>query len=270
MIDSTALIDASAQIDESVVIGAFCRIGANVHIGQNTVVHSHVVIEGTTTIGENNQLYPFAAIGVDCQDLNCDRSVAVELRIGDNNIIREHVTIHRGSSHHRGITEIGNNNFIMVGAHIAHDCILGNHLVMANNAAIAGHVVIGSYAIIGGYTTVHQFSTIGAYAMIGQSSAVSRDVPAFFLASGNRARAYGINTIGMLRRGFDADDTQDMLHVFKTVYNGPLGKKHVVERVRSIANGTKAHHIMLDSLGSFRRSIIQRIDPKNPKLQHQV
>jgi UDP-N-acetylglucosamine acyltransferase len=199
VIHKTAIIDSKAKISSSVNIGPYAVIGPNVEINENVEIQSHVNITGYTIIGKNNNFYPFASIGNDPQDMKY-KNEKTELVIGNNNIIREYVTINPGTVQGGGITKVGNNNLIMISAHIAHDCLIGNNIVIANSAAIAGHAEIDDYVVIGGNCGVQQFTRIGKMAMIGGMTGVSRDVIPYGLSTGNRNYLNGINVVG-LRRG---------------------------------------------------------------------
>jgi UDP-N-acetylglucosamine acyltransferase len=198
VIHKTAIIDSKAKISSTVKIGPYTVIGPNVEINDNGIIHSHVSITGHTTIGKDNRIYPFASIGNDPQDMKYNGE-KTKLIIGDNNIIREYSTINPGTIQGGGITKVGNNNLIMISAHIAHDCIIGSNIVIANNAAIAGHAEIGDYVVIGGNCGVQQFARIGKMAMIGGMTGVSRDVIPYGLSTGNRNFLNGINVVGLRR-----------------------------------------------------------------------
>ena len=199
MIHKTAIINSKAKISSRVTIGPYTVIGANVEIDNNTIIQSHVTINGYTTIGKNNKIYPFASIGSDPQDMKYN-SEPTKLLIGSNNTIREYVTINPGTVQGGGLTKVGDNNLIMISAHIAHDCMIGNNVVIANSAAIAGHAEINDFVVIGGNCGIQQFTRIGKMAMIGGMTGVSRDVIPYGLSTGNRNYLNGINVVG-LRRG---------------------------------------------------------------------
>jgi UDP-N-acetylglucosamine acyltransferase len=199
MIHKTAIIDKKAKISPTAQIGPYSIIGPNVEISDNVIIKSHVNITGYTSIGKDNKIYPFASIGSDPQDIKYNGE-KTKLLVGENNTIREYATINPGTVQGGGITVVGNNNLIMIGVHIAHDCIIGNNIVIANSAAIAGHAEIGDYVIIGGNCGVQQFTRIGKMAMIGGMTGVSRDVIPYGLSTGNRNSLNGINVVG-LRRG---------------------------------------------------------------------
>jgi UDP-N-acetylglucosamine acyltransferase len=198
MIHKTAIIDKNAKISSSADIGPYSVIGSNVEINENVIIHSHVNITGHTTIGKNNIIYPFASIGNDPQDMKY-KAEKTKLVIGNNNIIREYVTINPGTVQGGGITTVGNNNLIMISAHIAHDCIIGNNIVIANSAAIAGHAQIDDYVVIGGNCGVQQFTRIGKMAMIGGMTGVLNDVIPYGLSIGNRNFLQGLNLVGLRR-----------------------------------------------------------------------
>lgn len=217
MIHKTAIINSKAKISTNVEIGPYATIGPNVEIGENTLIQSHVNITGNTTIGKGNKLYSFASIGSDPQDLKY-KGEETTLIIGDNNTIREHVTINTGTVQGGGVTKIGNNNLIMIGAHIAHDCIIGNNIVMANNTAIAGHAEIEDFVIIGAKCGVQQFTRIGKRAMIGGMTGVLRDVIPYGLSTGNRNYLNGINVVGLRRDKVSNKDILGLTDAYKEIF----------------------------------------------------
>ena len=198
-IHPSAVVSSKAQIGDNVEIGPFCVVGDDVKIGEGTILKSHVVVEGDTVIGKNNIIFPFASIGLEPQDLKF-KGEKSRVEIGDNNKIREHVTIHLGTQDGAMVTKIGSNCLLMVGVHIAHDCVVGNHVIFANNATLAGHVEVGDHVVIGGLSAVHQFVRIGAGAMIGGMSGVESDVFPNGLVMGERASLAGLNLVGLKRR----------------------------------------------------------------------
>ena len=202
-IHSTALVDAAAQIDASVQIGPYAVIGPNVRIGAGTTVGAHCVIDGHTSIGQDNRIYQFASVGAPPQDKKY-AGEPTALVIGDRNTIREFCTINTGTAQDRGVTTVGDDNWIMAYVHIAHDCTVGHGTVLANNATLAGHVQIDDFAIIGGLTGVHQFTRVGAYVMAGFASHISQDVPPFMMVDGNPLAVRGLNAEGLRRRGFSS------------------------------------------------------------------
>ncbi len=216
-IHPSAIVDGNAIIEENVQIGPYCVIGANVKIKSNSILKSHIVIDGDTEIGANNIIYPFASIGLDPQDLKF-KGEKSRLIIGDNNRIREHVTIHLGTQDGGNITRIGSNCLLMVGVHIAHDCQVGDSVILANNATLAGHVSVGDNVVIGGLSAVHQFVRIGNHAMIGGMSGVESDVIPYGLVMGERAGLAGLNLVGMKRHNIEREEIHALRNFFKKVF----------------------------------------------------
>jgi UDP-N-acetylglucosamine acyltransferase len=233
MIHKTAIVSDKAQIAKNVEIGPFCVIGDNVKIDEGTTLKSHVVIDGNTTIGKNNIIFPFATVGLVPQDLKFAGEQS-QLIIGDNNSIREHVTIHLGTKDGGMITKIGNNCLLMVGVHIAHDCIIGNNVILANNATLAGHVQVGNNVVIGGLSAVHQFVRIGGGAMIGGMSGVENDVIPFGLVMGERAHLAGINLVGMKRQNISRDEIHALRNFYKQVFEND-GDANFLNRATKIS-----------------------------------
>ena len=219
-IHETAIIAAGAKIADDVKIGPYCIIGPQVSIDSGTVLESHVVVEGETIIGKKNYIFSFVSIGKVPQDLKF-HGEETRVVIGDNNKIREFVTIHRGTDD-KYETRIGNNCLIMAYVHIAHDCVIGNNCVLANAATFAGHVEVEDYAVVGGLTAVHQFTRVGRHAMIGGCSAVNQDVVPYMLSEGNKARAAYINIAGLQRRGFSDEQIKILREVYKIIFKKKL------------------------------------------------
>ena len=217
-IHSTAIVAPGARLADDVVIGPYCVIGENVSLAAGVVLQSHVVVEGRTTIGERTRIFPFASIGLEPQDLKYDGEKS-SLVIGRDNTIREHVTMNPGTAGGGMMTRIGDNGLFMVGVHVAHDCQIGDHVIMANNATLAGHVVVEDFALLGGLSAVHQFVRIGRHAMIGGMSGVERDVIPYGQVMGDRARLSGLNIIGMQRRGFSRDDIQALRSAYQFLFS---------------------------------------------------
>lgn len=215
-IHHTAIVDDKAVIGKNVKIGAYSIIGPDVVLHDNVTVQSHVVINGRTTIGTSTEIFSFASIGNRPQDLKYNNEPS-ELIIGSNNVIREYVTINPGTEHGGMKTIIGNNNLLMIGVHVAHDCIVGNNVIIANNVPLAGHVEVDDHVIIGGITGVHQFVKIGKHAMIGGYSGLRKDVPPFVSVSGNPGVIYGLNVVGLRRRGFTSSQVSDIKLAFNTL-----------------------------------------------------
>jgi UDP-N-acetylglucosamine acyltransferase len=221
VIHPTALVDAQAKLHETVEIGAYSIVGPHVSIDAGTRVGPHVVIDGRTTIGRDNTFYQFSSIGAAPQDKKY-AGEPTHLEIGDHNTIREFVTINLGTAQDGGITRIGSDNWIMAYVHIAHDCQLGDHIIMSNNATLGGHVHLGDWVVMGGFTTVHQYCHIGAYAMTAFTAAVAQDVPPFITAAGNRAAPAGINSVGLQRRGFTSEQIMAIKRGYRLIYRSGL------------------------------------------------
>ena len=221
-IHPTAIVDPGAELDGSVNVGPYVIIEKGVKIGRGTEIKPHSVLTGPTTIGSGNVIGPFATVGAPPQDLKY-KGENTELVIGDNNQIREYVSIHRGTVTGNGITTLGSRNLLMGYVHIAHDCIVGNSAVLANAATLAGHVQVEDYAIIGGLVAIHQFSRIGAFSYIGGLSGISKDVPPFIIVSGTRKemRISGINKVGLRRRGMDSDTLKKLDRAYKIIFMTP-------------------------------------------------
>jgi UDP-N-acetylglucosamine acyltransferase len=217
MIHATALVDEQAVIGIDVHIGPYCVVGAHAELEDGVRLHSHVVIEGFTRIGANTSIYPFAAIGFAPQDLKY-RGEPSRLEIGRNNVIREHVTMHPGTRSGQMVTRIGDNCLFMAGSHVAHDCVIGDHVILVNCATLGGHVQIGEWAIIGGLSAAHQFTRIGRHAMIGGMSGVETDIIPFGRVTGNRARLDGLNIIGLKRRNFSRDEIHALRHAYRLLF----------------------------------------------------
>ena len=230
-IHPTAILNPKAEIDGGVVIGPFCIIGEGVRIKRGTKLISSVVIEGDTEIGENCIIYPFTSIGLPPQDLKY-KGEKTGLKIGNDNIIREYVTVHRASIGGDGITTIGDKNFLMAYVHIAHDCKIGSHIILANAATLAGHVVVEDYVIISGLTAIHQFTRIGAYAMVGGFSGVGQDVPPYTIASGARAKLFGLNTIGLKRHGFSDAKINHLKKAYKILFREKRTLKDAIKKIQ--------------------------------------
>jgi UDP-N-acetylglucosamine acyltransferase len=217
-IHPTAIVAPGAVLADDVIVGPYCIIGNNVVLAAGVSVRSHAVVDGRTTVGEGTRIFPFASIGLEPQDLKY-RGEASELVIGRNNRIREYVTMNPGTIGGGMVTRVGNNCLFMIGAHVAHDCEIGNDVIMANNATLGGHVLVDDYAILGGLCAVHQYVRIGKHAMIGGMSGVERDVIPYGQVMGDRARLCGLNIIGMQRRGFSREDIQGLRNAYHFLFS---------------------------------------------------
>jgi len=230
-IHPSAIVDSKAEIDGNVEIGPFCIIKSGVGIKRGTRLLSNVIVEGSTEIGENCTIYPFTSIGFPSQDLKY-KGEPTRLVIGDNNIIREYATIHRASVGGDGVTTVGDNNFLMAYVHVAHDCIIGNNVIMTNAATLAGHVVVEDFAYIGGLVAVHQFTRIGRYAMVGGFSGIGQDIPPYMIASGARAKLFGPNTIGLQRNGFPENTINEIKKAYKILFREKRTLKDALKKVQ--------------------------------------
>jgi len=231
-IHPTAIISSDANLEEGVEIGPYSIIGSDVNIGKNTIIGPHVVIDTQTDIGEGCRIFQFASIGAAPQDLKF-KGEKTRTIIGNYNTIREYVTIHRATSADIGVTIIGDYNLLMAYCHVAHNCKLGNRIVMANAANLAGHIHVEDNAIIGGLTGIHQFTRIGAHCIIGGCSAVAKDVPPFTMASGNMAKLYGLNMVGLKRRNFSAETIQSLKQAYRLVFRSSLLLKTAIAKVKA-------------------------------------
>ncbi len=215
-IHATAIIHKSAIIGKNVEIGPYTSVGARVEIGDDCWIGPHVVLKGPTKMGKSNKIFQFSSVGEDCQDLKYNGEETF-LEIGDNNVFRESCTIHRGTAQDKGTTKIGNHNLLMAYVHVAHDCILGDNIILSNNATLAGHTVLSNHVIIGGLSALHQFTRVGEYAMVGGCSAVNKDIPPYFMASGNYVQAQGVNSIGLKRSGFSSAAIMEIKRAYKVL-----------------------------------------------------
>ena len=256
MIHSTAIIDPTAIIADDVSIGAFTVIGANVEIGSGSEVLSHVVIDGPTKIGENNKIYQFSSIGADPQDKKYAGEPTL-LEIGDNNLIRESVTINRGTVQGGGLTKIGNDNWIMAYVHIAHDCIIGNDNILANNASLAGHVIVDDFVILGGFTLVSQFNYIGSYAFSAMGSVISRNIPPYVLVSGHMAKPVGVNIEGLKRRNFTDQQIKNIRQAYKLVYRSGLRFEEAENKLLEMSEQELEVSLFTDFLNKQQGGIIR-------------
>ena len=243
MIHPTAIIHPSAEIGPDCEIGPFCVIGENVRLGRGNRLHSHVVIDGFTSLGEENEIFPFAAIGTRTQDLKWKGGVT-HTEIGNRNTIRENVTIHSATSD-GDKTVIGSNNHLLAYVHIAHDVQLGNHIIMSNVATLAGHIVVEDHVVIGGLGAVHQFCRIGRYAIIGGCSKVVQDVPPFMLADGNQARSRTVNKVGLERNGFSDEVQQSLKKAYKILFRSGLTTKNAVDQIeKELPDNAEIQHLV--------------------------
>ena len=253
-IHPTAIISSEANLEEGVEIGPYSIIGSDVNIGKNTIIGPHVVIDSQTDIGTGCRIFQFASIGAVPQDLKF-KGEATRTIIGNYNTIREYVTIHRATSADIGVTIMGDYNLLMAYCHVAHNCKLGNRIVMANAANLAGHIHVEDNAIIGGLTGIHQFTRIGAHCIIGGCSAVAKDVPPFTMASGNMAKLYGLNMVGLKRRNFSADTIQSLKQAYRLVFRSSLLLKTAIAKVKAEVADIPEVRQFIDFIDNSQRGI---------------
>ena len=254
MIDPRAIIDPSANIGANVQIGPWTIVGADVEVGDDTWIASHVVLKGPTRIGKRNRIYQFATIGEDTPALSY-QGEQTRLEIGDDNVFREGVTIHRGTEKDRGETRIGNHCLLMAYVHVGHDCVLGDHVIMANNAAVSGHCMVGDHANFGGYAGVPQHRNVGAYAHIAGMSLVLKDVPAYMTVMGNPASAIGLNVEGMRRRGYSPELINTLREAHRVVYRKSLTVKEACGELDALSRKIPEVALFVESIQSSRWGI---------------
>jgi UDP-N-acetylglucosamine acyltransferase len=259
MIDSRAIIEPGAKIANNVEIGPFSIIGKDVEIGEGTQIGPHVVIEGHTKIGKNNKFYQFACIGgVPQHKKYAGEDTLTE--IGDENVFREFCTIHRGTIQGRGVTKIGNGNFIMNYVHIAHDCVIGNETIFTNNASLAGHVVVGNYVNLGGFAKVVQFCTLGDYCFVAGATDIAKDVPPYLLVGGyyEHLKIYGLNTIGLKRHGFSEETLKYLDMAYQIIYRQNLTTQQAIPELEKLVPQCKEVQLFIDMLRNSKRGIIRK------------
>ena len=254
MIHETAVIHPDAKIGKDVSVGPYSVIENNVTVGDGTSIGPHVVIKEFTKIGKNNRIFQFASVGEIPQDLKFGGE-ETWLEIGDNNTIREYVTLNRGTGEGGGITRIGNNCLLMANVHVAHDCLIGNNVIMANCVTLAGHVTIEDSAVLGGLVAIHQFVRIGPYSMIGGYSAVTRDIAPYITASGNRAKPYGLNQIGLKRNGFSDEEIKVLKDCYRTVFRSSEPLEDAVKNIREKYPDSDRVQYLADFIENSERGI---------------
>lgn len=256
MIHPSSIVSQTAKIGENVEIGPFCVIGDHVEIGDNCKLVSHVLVKGNTKIGQGNQFFAFCSIGEDCQDKKYAGETTY-LEIGDKNVFREYCSVHRGTVQDNSLTKIGDRNLFMVGSHLAHDCVVGDDAIIANGTQVAGHVHIGDFAILGGMTAVHQYCHIGAHAFTGGGAIVLKDIPPYVMMSGLKHVPQGINSEGLRRRGFSADNINTIKKAYKEIYrNG-----NTFDEAKAIIEDLSKDHpeltVMVEFFKNSNRGIIR-------------
>lgn len=257
-IHPTATVSPKAQIGDNVYVGPYCYIGDNVVIGDHTRLFSHIVIDGKVEIGQNNQIYPFTSIGLPPQDLKYNGQ-DTGVKIGHNNILRENITVHRASVNGDGWTTIGDNNFLMAYVHIAHDCKVGSNVIMANNATLGGHVIVEDFVVIGGLTPVHQFCRIGCHAMVGGASSIVLDIPPYVIAAGYRGQLYGLNLIGLKRRGFSKETIELLKRAYKLLFQEHHLLKEAIHKARTELPYSEEIEKMLTFIENSKRGVCRKL-----------
>ena len=255
-IHDSAIVSPNAQIGADCHVGAFCTVGDEVTLGDRVHLESHVVIDGKTSVGDETRIFPFVSVGLAPQDLKyAGEPTAVE--IGKRNHIREFVTIHRGTEGGGGLTRIGDDNLLMAQAHVAHDCRIGNEVIMANAATLAGHVEIADKASVGAYSGVHQFCRIGYEAFVGGYSVVVKDAMPFAIIQGNHAKCYGLNRLGMKRRGYSKDTIDKLNHAFHLLLSAKLNTTQAVEKIRQEISGCKEVELLTEFIETSKRGVVK-------------
>ncbi len=256
MIDPRAIIHINAELAPDVKVGPFSIIGPDVQIDSGTEIGPHVVINGPTNIGKDNVIYQFASIGEDPQDKKYADEIT-HLEIGDRNIIREFCTMHRGTLQDQGVTRVGNDNLFMAYTHVAHDCEVGNHVIMANGASIAGHVHLDDHAILGGFTLVHQFTQIGEFSFAAMGSAITQDIPPYVMVGGRPTRPHGINSVGMERNGKSPEVIRQIRKAYKILYKNNLRLEDAIEEMEDMAGESNELSNMVSFLRNVTRGILR-------------
>ena len=257
MIHPTALVDSAAKLADDVSVGPYSIIGPEVEIGSGTQVGPHVVIQGPSKIGKNNRFFQFASIGEDPQDLKF-RGGHTSLEIGDNNVFRESTTVHRGTEEGGSVTKIGNNNLFMAYAHIAHDCIVGNHNIFSNNGSIAGHVLLGDHVIISGFAAVHQFCQVGSHSFVARATYIIKDVLPYVIVEGTSpTKAFGINKIGLKRRGFSDKTILNLSRAYKIIFRKNLNVPEALNQLEPMLADCPEIQAFIDGLNKSERGIIR-------------
>ncbi|MDC1527500.1 acyl-ACP--UDP-N-acetylglucosamine O-acyltransferase [Gammaproteobacteria bacterium] len=256
MIGNEPVIDPSAKIGKDVTIGPWTIIGPEVEIGDGCDIASHVVIKSHTRLGKNNRIFQFASVGEDPSDKKYHGEVSW-LEMGDNNIVREGATLHRGTESGGGITRIGSDNLFMPYTHVAHDCILGNHIIFSNNAAVSGHVIVEDWAILSGYAGVYQFLRIGAHSFVGGLTHINMDVPAFVVVKGTPAQPKGINITGLERRGFSKETIRAIRQAYKIIYRQGLKIDEALKQLQPLVEEHADLQLLIDSIKASQKGIIR-------------
>jgi UDP-N-acetylglucosamine acyltransferase len=256
LIHPTAIVSSKAQVGENCFVGAFCTVGDAVKLGDGVRLESHVVVDGDTEIGDETQIFPFVSIGLAPQDLKY-AGEPTRVKIGKRNHIREFVTVHRGTAGGGGLTEIGDDCLLMAQAHVAHDCAVGNNVIMANAATLAGHVIIEDKAQVGAYSGVHQFCRVGREAFIGGYSVVVKDALPFAISQGNHAKCYGLNSIGMKRRGYAKETIEKLKHAYHLLLAAKLNTTQALERIRTEIADSPEVDLLVRFIETSERGVVK-------------
>lgn len=254
-IHPTAIIDSTAKIGQTSSVGPYCIIGAGVVIGEGCRLRAHVTIAGPTKVGDNNRFYPYCCIGHRSQDLKYEGEPTY-LEIGNDNCFREFSTVHRATAR-EGITRVGSHGNFLAYSHIAHDCVVGDHVIFSNNGTLAGHVVVGDHAVIGGLSGVHQFCRIGAHAIVGGCTKIVQDVPPFMIADGNPAEIRGVNFVGLERRGFAPEAIRELREAYRALYRENLNVSQALEVLRAKFAGSELVTYLADFIATSERGIVR-------------
>jgi UDP-N-acetylglucosamine acyltransferase len=255
-IHATAIVAPDAVLGEGVEVGPYCVIGPGVEIGARTRLGAHATIHCHTSVGVDNVIHAFASVGDAPQDKKY-QGEPTRLVLGDRNVVREFVTLNRGTTKDRGVTTIGNDNLFMSYSHVAHDCIVGNQCVLANSSTLGGHVVLGDWVIMGGFAAVHQFCKVGAHAFLANNAAVTRDVPPYVMAVGGPAKPHSINAEGLKRRGFSPQQIRNLRNAYRTLYRSGLRLEDAVERLVEAARDQPEVQLLVDFIPQSTRSLVR-------------
>ena len=256
MIDSRAVVSPRAELAAEVQVGPYSVIGPDVVIGRGTVIGPHAVLNGPTRIGCDNHIFQFASIGDAPQDRKY-RGEPTRLEIGDRNVFRECCTVNRGTTHDKGVTRIGDDNLFLASSHVAHDCLIGSHVVFANCAAIGGHVEIGDWVQLGGLSAVHQFCKIGPHAFVGGGAIVTRDVPPYVMLAGNPAVPHSVNVEGLKRRGYSAEQIRNVRSAYRILYRSGLKLAQALEQLGALASTQPETAVLVDFIARSTRSLVR-------------
>jgi len=255
-IHATAIVAPDAILGEGVEIGAYCVIGPGVEIGPRTRVGAHAMIHCHTRLGADNIVHPFSSVGDAPQDKKY-KGEPTRLEVGDRNVIREFVTLNRGTTKDRGVTTIGNDNLFMSYSHVAHDCVVGNQCVLANSSTLGGHVVLGDWVIMGGFAAIHQFCKVGAHAFLANNAAVTRDVPPYIMAVGGPAKPHSINAEGLKRRGFTPEQIRNLRNAYRVLYRSGLRLEDAIKQLQEAASTQPEVQALVDFIPQSTRSLVR-------------